>query len=484
MTITGQTGNWEMVIGLEVHAQIVSKSKLFSPSPTTFNSPPNANTSFIDAALPGTLPVLNMECVRQAVKTGLALNSTINLESAFDRKNYFYPDLPQGYQISQLYSPIVSGGYIDITDANKNAKRVNITRIHIEQDAGKSIHDCSPHHTYIDLNRSGMGLMEIVSEPEMKSAEEVISYVQNLRTLLQYINTCNGDLEKGSMRCDVNISVMPEGATEFGMRCELKNINSLRNIALAIDYESKRQVALIENGQEVVQETRLFNANTSETYTMRTKEDAQDYRYFPDPDLLPLEITEEFVEQIRSTIPELPQEKRKKYIEGLGLSEYDADVLIQDKEVARFFEDVSTNLPAKMCANWITGELFSYLNKANMSFSECHISTADFIELLGYIESEELSGTIAKKVLEKMFQSKELTPLQIIEQDNCWQITDSAIIRQYAQEAVEQNPELVEKYKSGKNPNAFGFFVGQVMKKSDRKANPRITNEIITELLA
>jgi aspartyl-tRNA(Asn)/glutamyl-tRNA(Gln) amidotransferase subunit B len=474
--IKGNTGDWELVIGLEIHAQVISNSKLFSGAATEFGSEPNSQVSFIDAAMPGMLPVLNEFCVKQAVKTGLGIHGVVNKFSQFDRKNYFYADLPQGYQISQFYHPIISDGKMDIMLEDGNIKTIGITRIHLEQDAGKSLHDQSPNESFIDLNRAGVALMEIVSEPDMRSSYEAGEYVKKIRTLLRYLNTCDADMEKGNLRCDANVSVRKAGE-EFGTRCEIKNINSIRNIIRAIDYEAIRQVELIESGGVVNQETRLFDANTGETRTMRSKEDAHDYRYFPDPDLQPIILTDQYINEIRDSLPELPDQKINRYVADFGLSKYDAEVLCADKYIANFFEEVSENRDKKLASNWITAELFGRLNKAGISLKDSKISASKMRHLLEMIETDVISGKIAKQVFDIMFETAE-DPDVIVEREGLKQVTDKAAIEQVIDKVLLNNPQKIAEYQSGKD-KLFGFFVGQVMKESDGKANPSLVNELL-----
>lgn len=474
--ITGNTGEWEVVIGLEIHAQVSSNAKLFSGSSTEFGAGPNTQVSFVDAAMPGMLPVLNKFCVEQAVKTGLGLNAKINLVSAFDRKNYFYPDLPQGYQISQFYHPIVGAGIVNIlVDGEK--KSINIERIHLEQDAGKSIHDQSPDSSYVDLNRCGIALMEIVSAPDMRSPKEAAEYVKKIRAIMRYLGTCDGDMEKGSMRCDANVSVRRVGDTNLNNRCELKNINSMRYIVKAIEYEAIRQVEIYESGGEVTQETRLFDTETGETRTMRSKEDARDYRYFPDPDLMPLTITEEFIQKIKDNLPELPEQKQQRYIKELNLSAYDAEILTVEKETAIYFEEVIKNSDPKMAANWISAELFGRLNKASIEINDCKITPLKFSGLLKLINDNVISGKIAKDVFDIMFETG-MEADKIVEEKGLQQVTNSDEIEAIIIQVLQENPDKVAEFKSGKD-RLFGFFVGQVMKLSGGKANPALVNDLL-----
>ena len=480
------TGKWEAVIGLEVHAQVISESKLFSSSSTKFGAAPNENVSFVDAALPGVLPVINSFCVDQAIKTGLGLNGTVNLVSRFDRKNYFYADLPQGYQISQYKYPIISGGYIDIEKSDGNIRRVNLERIHIEQDAGKSIHDQSPTKSFIDLNRAGITLMEIVTKPDMRSAEEVTIFLQKLRAILRYLKTCDGNMEEGSMRADVNVSIhRPD--EEYGTRAEIKNVNSFKFIAAAIDFEIERQIGILESGGTVDQETRLFDTASGQTKVMRSKEDAQDYRYFPEPDLPPLTLTEERIERICKTIPELPDAKTARLQREFDLPHYDAALISAESETADYYEKAldSVNSPtkdfAKMLANWMLGELFSFLNKSGKNISESNISAENLAELVNLIKTDVISGKIAKEVLELMWDNGK-SPAQVVEEKGLKQITSVEAIEEVAKQVLAENADKVTEYKSGKD-KLFGFFVGQTMKKTEGKANPKILNEILRKLL-
>lgn len=478
--IQGNTGEWEYVIGLEVHAQVESAAKLFSGASTEFGASPNSQVSLVDAAMPGMLPVLNEHCVIQAIKTGLGIKARINKYSVFDRKNYFYADLPQGYQISQFYFPIVEQGIVTINTKEGGTKHVRVNRIHLEQDAGKSIHDQSPTSTFIDLNRSGIALMEIVTEPDLNSPEEAAEYLKNLRTILRYLGTCDGDMEKGSMRCDANVSVRKAGAP-LGTRCEIKNVNSIRNVMRAIEYEAMRQVEILESGGVVDQETRLFDADAGTTRTMRSKEDALDYRYFPDPDLLPLEIDQSVIDEIASNMPELPDEKIARYVKDLGLSEYDAAVICEDREVADYFEEAAKDVTAKTVANWITSELFGLLNKEGIELKDCKIKSNHIRELVELIDKGTISGKIAKTVFEEMFASGE-NPEKIVKDKGLVQVSDSAPIKQAITEVMNENPESVEEYRAGKD-RLFGFFVGQVMKKMAGKANPGMVNDLLKEML-
>lgn len=479
--LEGNTGKWEYVIGLEIHAQVKSKSKLFSSASTEFGASPNTQVSLVDAAMPGMLPILNGYCIEQAVRTGLSVGAEIAKKSIFDRKNYFYADLPQGYQISQFYYPIVNGGFINIINENKEAKKLRIHHIHLEQDAGKSMHDQSPEYSFIDLNRAGVALMEIVSEPDMRSPHEAAEFIKKLRSILRYIGACDGDMEKGSMRCDANVSVRRPGE-ELGTRCEIKNLNSIRNIIKAIEIEALRQIDIIENGGKIDQETRLFDAVKNETRSMRSKEDANDYRYFPDPDILPVVITDEYIDKIKSTLPELPDHKIKRYTSELGITEYDAEVLVAEKSVSEYFEEVVKNTKdAKLSANWIISELFSYLNKNGLSIEDSIIKPSDLSELITLIRDGTISGKIAKQVFEFMKENGE-SPSGIIEKQGLKQVSNEGEIEKIVDGILSENPDSVAAYKSGKD-KLFGFFVGQVMKKTGGKANPAMVNDIIKRKL-
>lgn len=478
--IQGETGEWELVIGLEIHAQVTAKSKLFSGAATDFGAEPNSQVSLVDAAMPGMLPVLNEVAVEQAVKTGFGLNAQVNKYSVFERKNYFYPDLPQGYQISQYLYPIVGEGEIEIDLDDGSTKQIGITRLHLEQDAGKSVHDLSPTKSFIDLNRSGCTLMEIVSEPDIRSPEEAAAYVKKIRSILRYLETCDGNMEEGSMRCDVNVSVRKPG-DEFGTRCEIKNVNSVRHVIHAIEYESRRQVELIEDGGEVDQETRLWDPNKAETRSMRSKEDAHDYRYFPCPDLLPLELTDELLERIKATLPELPDEKKHRFM-GMGLSNYDAGVLTAEQDRAHYFEDVlSVCDDAKLACNWVTSELLGLLNKESKDLSESPVSAKQLGGLIALIKDNTISGRIAKDVFAEMFETSKDADV-IVEEKGLKQVTDTGAIEAIIDQVIAENPGQVEAYKGGKD-KLFGFFVGQVMKLSGGKANPAMVNDILKEKL-
>jgi len=493
--IKGNTGDWEVIIGLEVHAQINTQSKLFSGASTEFGQEPNENVAFVDAGMPGMLPVLNKSAVEQAVKTGLAINAQINRHSVFDRKNYFYPDLPQGYQISQFLDPIVGKGEI-LLDMPDGVKKVGVTRIHIEQDAGKSLHEYKPKNTCIDLNRAGVPLMEIVSEPDMRCADEAVAYMKKLRAILRYIGTCDGDMEKGNMRCDANVSVRKLGAP-LGTRCEIKNLNSMRFLNKAIEFEAMRQVEILENGGAISQETRLFDPTKGETRTMRTKEDAHDYRYFPDPDLLPLEFSEEFVAKIKASLPELPDQKKERYIKDFGLSLYDASVLIAEKATTEYFEEVTNGnrkeypdsstsnlrIDYKIAANWITSELFARLNKLGLGIESSPIKSRRFAELIGLITENHISGKMAKDVLDLMFEDPSKSAPDIVVEKGLKQVTDTGAIEKVIDEVLAANPDKIAEYKSGKD-KLFGFFVGQVMKASGGKANPALLNDLLKAKLS
>ena len=480
--INGKNNTYEIVVGCEIHAQIASNSKLFSRAATQFGAPQNSQVSLVDAAMPGMLPTLNEECVRQAIKTGLGINAQINLVSAFDRKNYFYPDLPQGYQISQFFQPIVGEGAVEITLENGTKKTVRIERIHLEQDAGKSIHDQHPTLTMIDLNRSGIALMEIVSKPDMRSPFEASEYVKTIRTLLRALNTSDGDMEKGNLRCDANVSVRKVGEEKLGTRCEIKNLNSMRNIARAIEFEAARQVEILENGGKIDQETRLFDAVNGETRTMRSKEDAMDYRYFPDPDLPPLVLSQQYVEEIRKSLPELPAAKKARYILKFGISEYDAGVLTADAEISAYFETLIQKHEAKLCVTWLTVELFGRMNKLGISFENLKVSAPNLIELLNLIKSGEISGKIAKDVLDLMIESGD-EAAKIVEAKGFKQVSDFSAIEKIIDEVLAKNADSLEQYRAGKD-KLFGFFVGQIMKESKGQANPNVVNDLLKKKLA
>ncbi len=472
--------SYEMVIGVEVHAQIISNAKLFSGSPTRFGASPNSQVSFIDAAFPGMLPVLNGFCVAQAVKTGLALNAEIHPESVFDRKNYFYPDLPSGYQISQFTRPIVGKGWIDIDLPDGSVKRIGITRLHLEQDAGKSLHDQHPTQSYIDLNRAGVGLMEIVSEPDMRSAEEVAAYVKKLRSILQYLGTCDGNMEQGNLRCDVNLSLRRPGEP-LGTRCELKNLNSVRFIVQAIAVEAGRQQEILDSGGQVVQETRLFDPVRGETRSLRSKEDAMDYRYFPDPDLLPLRLEEGLIERMRAALPELPDAKKARLVRDYGLSPYDAGLLVVDAVTAGFFETLAAGRDAKLAANWMLHELFALLNKQGRDIGDSPISADRLGELVDLIQNNTISGKIAKDVLVQMAETGKSAGT-LVADGGLQQVTDTDAIAKIVAQVLADNPGQLADYRAGKD-KLFGFFVGQVMKLSQGKANPDLVNSLLRQQL-
>ena len=478
--ISGKTGDWEIVIGLEIHAQVLSSSKLFSGASTEFGKDPNHNVSLVDAAMPGMLPVINQTCIKQAIKSGIALNAEINKYSVFDRKNYFYADLPQGYQISQYKYPIVGEGSLKITDINGEDKVIGIERIHLEQDAGKSLHDQHPSKSFIDLNRTGVALMEIVSKPDLRSPEEAASYVKKIRTVLRYIETCDGNMEQGSLRADCNVSVRkPNG--DLGTRCEIKNLNSIKFISQAIQYEAERQVEILENGGVIDQETRLFDTSTGETRSMRSKEDAHDYRYFPDPDLLPLELSDSQISEIRSDMPELPDQLVERLISEYGITKYDANVIAEEKEYVQYYENSAKNRDGKLVVNWMTSELFGLLKKNNVQFNQNPISPNYLNELVELIENKTISGKIAKDVFEIMFATSK-SPKMIVKEKGLEQVTDDSAIKVFVDQVINENQDKVKEYLSGKD-KLFGFFVGQVMKVSQGKANPGLVNKILKSKL-
>ena len=474
--IQGATGDWELVIGMEIHAQVSGDAKLFSGAATEFGADPNTQVSLVDAAMPGMLPVINRKCVEQAVLTGLGLNAEINLFSVFDRKNYFYPDLPQGYQISQYTQPIVGKGKIDVDLPSGETRRVEITRLHLEQDAGKSIHDQHPEFTLVDLNRSGVALMEIVSEPDLRSADEATAYLTKIRSILRYLGTCDGNMQEGSLRADVNVSVRRPGEP-YGTRCEIKNLNSMRIIRQAIDHEAHRQIDILEDGGRIEQETRLFDTSTGTTRSMRSKEEAHDYRYFPDPDLLPLEFTQDFVDALKASLPELPDQKTARFAAEYGLSAYDAAVLVAERENAEFFETLARGRDAKIAANWVTGELFGALNKAGRDITTSPITANQLGGLLDLIADKTISGRIAKDVFEIMFETGKDAPV-LVEERGLRQVTDSAAIEAVIDEVIAGNPQQTEQFRSG-NHKVLGWFVGQVMKATGGKANPAAVNDIL-----
>ncbi|QGR02364.1 Asp-tRNA(Asn)/Glu-tRNA(Gln) amidotransferase GatCAB subunit B [Ehrlichia ruminantium] len=476
--IKGKTSDWEIVIGLEVHAQVISNSKLFSgASARTYSALPNTQVSLFDVAMPGMLPVLNEYCVYQAVKTGLALSCQINNYSAFDRKNYFYPDLPSGYQITQFYYPIAMGGKVILDDLD--GKEVRITRIHLEQDAGKSIHEYGK--TYVDFNRAGVALMEIVSEPDLRSTEEVAEYLKKLRMILRFIGTCDGDMEKGSFRCDANVSVRNIGSSKLGIRSEIKNLNSIRYVMQAIEYEANKQVIALENGEQITQNTLLFDVTSGETRVIRNKEDAHDYRYFPDPDLFSLKLDDQYISDVRLSLPELPMQKKDRYINDLKLNRYDADILSADKDVAEYFEEVVQKHDAKLASSWIIGELFARLNKLGITINESSVKARDMIQLLDLIVDKTISGKIAKQVFDIMFKSGK-SPVLIVNEHGLRQLDDVDSVSVVVDNILKNNQSKVAEYKQGKE-KLFGYFVGQVMKETQGKANPELVNSIIKEKL-
>lgn len=473
--IKGATGDWEIVIGMEIHAQVTSNAKLFSGSSTAFGAEPNAHVSLVDAAMPGMLPVINAECVRQAVRTGLGLNAQVNNRSVFDRKNYFYPDLPQGYQISQYKSPIIGEGEIVVDLSPTEQITVGIERLHLEQDAGKSIHDQHPTMSFVDLNRSGVALMEIVSKPDLRSADEARAYVTKLRTILRYLGTCDGDMEKGNLRADVNVSVRKPGSP-LGTRCEIKNVNSIRFIGQAVEVEARRQIGILEDGGTIDQETRLYDPAKSETRSMRSKEEAHDYRYFPDPDLLPLEFDDAFVAELKAHLPELPDAKKARFIAQYGLSPYDASVLVAEREQADYFEAVATGRDGKAAANWVINELFGRLNKEGKDVTTSPVSAAQLGGLVDLIGEGVISGRIAKDLFEILW-SEGGDPRAIVEARGMKQVTDTGAIEKAVDELIAANPDKVEQVKA--KPTMLGWFVGQAMKASGGKANPQALNEIL-----
>jgi aspartyl-tRNA(Asn)/glutamyl-tRNA(Gln) amidotransferase subunit B len=479
--ISGETGKWEVVIGLEVHAQVSSNAKLFSSSATKFGSEPNSQVSLIDAAMPGMLPVINKFCIEQAVKTGLGLKAKINLLSVFDRKNYFYADLPQGYQISQFKHPIVGEGEV-ILDMPYGTKKIGIERLHLEQDAGKSLHDQDPTKTFIDLNRSGVALMEIVSKPDLRSPEEVAEYIKKLRSIMRYLGTCDGNMEEGSLRADVNVSVRKVGSKEFGTRCEIKNVNSIKFMQQAIQYEAKRQIELLEEGKKIDQETRLFDTKKNETRPMRSKEDAHDYRYFPDPDLPPLKFDQSFVDGIKKKLPELPDDKKERLIKDYKLSSYEAGVLISDKDTSDYFEDIAKNSDVKLSINWVIGDLFAALNKIGKSIKESPISSKNLAKLIDLIKNNTISGRIAKEVFELMINDNR-DPKVIVEEKGLIQESNVGELEKIIEKVLKENGDKVAEYKSGKD-KLFGFFVGSVIKESKGKANPALVNDILKKKLS
>ena len=490
-TINGAKHTWELVIGLEVHAQVSTNAKLFSGASTQFGAEPNSNVAFVDAGMPGMLPVINEECVAQAVRTGLGLQAEINLISAFDRKNYFYPDLPQGYQISQLYHPIVGEGEVLVELGNGVARVVRIERIHLEQDAGKSIHDMDPHMSFVDLNRTGVALMEIVSRPDIRGPEEAAAYVSKLRQIMRYLGTCDGNMQNGNLRADVNVSVCLPGAYEkyqetqdfshLGTRCEIKNMNSMRFIQQAIDVEARRQIAIIEDGGSVTQETRLYDPDKGETRSMRSKEEAHDYRYFPDPDLLPLEIEQGWVDDLAAALPELPDAKKTRFMADFGLTDYDASVLTADTTNASYFEEVANGRDGKLAANWVINELFGRLKQDDADITASPISATQLGGILDLISAETISGKIAKDLFEIVY-TEGGDPAEIVDARGMKQVTDTGAIEAALDEIIAANPAQVEKAKE--NPKLAGWFVGQVMKATGGKANPKAVNQLVAQKLS
>ncbi|WP_310622112.1 Asp-tRNA(Asn)/Glu-tRNA(Gln) amidotransferase subunit GatB [Flexibacterium corallicola] len=473
--IKGATGDWEIVIGMEVHAQVTSEAKLFSGASTSFGNDPNANVSLVDAAMPGMLPVINEECVRQAIRTGLGLEAEINLKSVFDRKNYFYPDLPQGYQISQFKQPIVGEGIIHLDMKSGERVEVGVERLHLEQDAGKSLHDQHPTMSFVDLNRSGVALMEIVSKPDIRCADEAKAYLTKLRTILRYLGTCDGNMDQGSMRADVNVSVRRPGG-EFGTRCEIKNVNSIRFVGQAIEYEARRQVGILEDGGAIDQETRLFDAAKGETRSMRSKEEAHDYRYFPDPDLLPLEFTQDYVDGLKAELPELPDAKKARFISEYGVTSYDADILVAERISCDFFEEVAKGRDAKLAANWVINELFGRLNKEGLAVTSSPVSSTQLGSIVDLIKGGTISGKIAKDLFEIVW-SEGGDPAAIVEERGMKQVTDLGAIETIVDDILAANTEKAEQAKE--KPGMLGWFVGQVMKASKGKANPQAVSDML-----
>ena len=482
--IKGKKFEWETVIGLEIHAQVKSNSKLFSSSSTKFGAEPNTQVSLVDSAFPGMLPVINQFCIEQSVKTGLGLKAKINLNSVFDRKNYFYADLPQGYQISQYKNPLVGEGVV-ILDMPYGTKKIGIERLHLEQDAGKSIHDMDPENSFVDLNRSGVALMEIVSKPDLRSPEEVNFYIRKLRSIMRYLGTCDGNMQEGSLRADVNVSVRKVGDKKFGTRCEIKNVNSIKFMEMAIEYEANRQVELLESGKNIDQETRLFDTKKNETRSMRSKEDAHDYRYIPAHDLLPLEVSDDFINDVKNIIQELPDDKKKRFIDEFKLSSYEATILVSDIDTAKYFEEVvakmGKNKDIKLAVNWITGELFAVLNNKNLEISQSPVSAKNLAILVNLIKNGTISGKIAKTVFELMLDGDK-DPQKIVEEKGLKQQSDPKAIEALIDKIINDNREKAIEYKQGKE-KLFGFFVGQAMKASGGKANPQLINEILKKKL-
>lgn len=480
--VQGKEGPWEVVIGLEVHAQVISKAKLFSGAATEFGSEPNAQVSFVDAAMPGMLPVLNRYCIEQAVRTGVGLNARINLISVFERKNYFYPDLPPGYQISQYQHPLVGEGVVTLDLADGSTREVGIERLHVEQDAGKSLHDQDPRRTFVDLNRAGVALMEIVSRPDIRSPEEAGAYLRKLRSIMRYLGTCDGNMEQGSLRCDINISVRPLGENSLRPRAEVKNVNSIRYVMQAIEHEAARQVEVYESGGTVAQETRLYDPGKGVTRSMRSKEFAHDYRYFPDPDLLPLQLTQAYVDHIRADLPELPDDKKRRFIAEYGLSSYDASVLVAEKETALFFEKVAENRDAKVAANWVITNLFAVLNRKGLGIKESPVSAQNLGKLIDLIADGTVSGRLAKDVFEIMADTGD-DPERIVNEKGLRQITDESAIEAAIDKVIAANPEQAAQFRAGQD-KVVGWFVGQVMKATQGKANPQQVNALLRKKLA
>lgn len=481
MLLEGKTGKWEIICGLEIHCQIISKSKIFSSASTHFGSDTNQNVSFVDAGMPGMLPTLNEECVRQAVKTGLGLRAEINKYSEFSRKNYFYADLPQGYQITQFRYPIVGEGVVTIDLDDGSTKDIRIERMHIEQDAGKSIHDMSPVKSFIDLNRAGVGLMEIVTKPDFSAPEEAGAFLKKLRSILRYLGTCDGNMNEGSMRCDVNVSVRPEGSTEYRTRCEMKNVNSVKFVMQAIENEARRHIEVYENGGIIEQETRQFDPVSGQTKVMRKKEFAHDYRYFPEPDLPPLVLSAEFIDEIKQNLPELPDAKKARFMKTMGLTKYDATIICENKEVAEFFEKAAVGHDGKKVANWLMGDFFAMLNRKNLTIENSPISAANLGKLVELIETNVISGKVAKDVFEIMSETGD-DPEKIVEEKGLRQVTDTGAIEEIVDTVIANNPDNVAAYRNGK-VNLRGWFVGQVLKESKGKANPQIVNELLNKKL-
>lgn len=480
--VKGKTADWEMICGLEIHCEILSNSKVFSGASAEFGGDPNTHVAFLDCGMPGQLPVLNEKCIEQCIKTGFGLNAKINKHSVFDRKNYFYGDLPTGYQITQLFQPIVGEGYVDVTDEDGNIKRIGVERLHLEQDAAKSVHDMHPTQSYIDFNRAGVGLMEIVSKPDITSPEQAGDYVRKLRAMVRYMGTCDGNMDQGSLRCDINVSVRPVGEEGFRHRVEIKNVNSVKFIMQAIDLEVHRQIDLYEQGLDFPQETRLFDAVNMETRSMRSKENALDYRYFPDPDLPPVDLTDEYIEKIRSELPELPEAKKKRYMESLGLPEYDARILTADKETAVYYERALGNRDPKKVANWVMGDLFAKLNENYVDIENSPVSPENLGGLIDLINDGTISGKIAKEVFIDMFATGK-TAAAIVEEKGLKQVSDTGAIEKMIEEVLRANMDKVAEIKAGKD-KLKGWFVGQIMKASQGKVNPGLANQLLDKKLS